>query len=112
MTYNTSYLQNATAQEVFVGTIVVIPFLIPLISIFEFFIILGAGAMLNKIRTGYTNILAWASVSALTTTTSVAFLGGIFRNNQEYISYLLPTLIVWIILSVVCTLALFLNRDE
>lgn len=110
--YNVSYLQNGTVQDISIGLFTTLPLLIPFISIFEFFVILLVGSAINSRKTGYTNILGWATLSAMVTSTSMVLLSGIFSSNEQYVAYALPTIIVWLLITSMCALGMFLSRDE
>jgi hypothetical protein len=112
MAYNVSFMNNGTAQDIFIGVVSAFPIFIPLLSIFEFFIILSAGTMLNAKRTGYSNILAWGSVASFTTATTLVFIGGVFRTSAEYLQYILPTVIIWFGLTAVFVLGFWLKKED
>jgi len=111
MSYNISFLENGTATGVIVGIQQNVPSFIPLMLLFEFIVIAVSGAYGNARKTGYTNLLQWCALSSLVTTVSAFFLGGIFVNSSDYVSYL-PILITCVAVTVIFALALLLSKDD
>lgn len=111
MSYNLTFLENATAIEVINGIQNNVPSFIPLLLLFEFFVIAIGGAYGNARKTGYTNIIQWATLSGLVTTTSAIFLGGIFITPDSY-AYYLPILIVCIGITLILAIALMFSSDD
>jgi hypothetical protein len=111
MSYNLTFMENGTAQDIAIGIIVNLPLLIPLFSIFEFFVILSVGAGFNARRTGYSNMIEWGLVSALTTATSMVLISGIFATKLQYDIYILSTMIVWFAIVAVLLVAVYLKKE-
>ena len=110
MTYNLTFLQNATAQEIIVGVQHNVPNFLPLVLLFEWFIISLGGSYANSRKTGVTNFIQWGAFAGLVTTVSAFFLGGIFIDPVDYVSFL-PTIIICLTVTVIFALGAVFTPD-
>lgn len=111
MTYNMTFLENNTAQGVIIGIQQNVPNFLPLVLLFEWFIISIGGSYANSRRTGYTNFVQWGALAGLVTTLSAFFLGGIFIEPADYVNFL-PTIIICLTVTVLFALGTMFSSDN
>lgn len=74
MTYQYTDLSNKSIETVLAGVSADVPVLIPMLLFFEFMVLMLVGYSVSRRNAGYSNILAWASIAGLVTSTTASFL--------------------------------------
>ena len=111
MSYNLTFLENATAVDIVNGVQSNIPNFIPLILVFEWFIISLAGTYANQRKTGYTNFYQWGALASIVTLTSGYFLNLILDSTNQVV--FLSTMIILLIVTILfAIMALLYPQNE
>ena len=76
MSYNLTFIQNATASGIINGVQSNVSLFLPFVLLFEWFLITMAGTYANSRKTGYSNFFQWGALAGIVTTTSAFFIQG------------------------------------